>query len=265
MRGEASEWTPVLALHGFTGRGTDFQTLLEDLDREWVAPDLPGHGPVPVDGPVEMEAVIRGLEAQVESLGWGAFVVLGYSFGGRIALSWATRRPRGLAGLVCVGATAGLSDPLERQARADVDRALADRIESLGAAAFLREWRHHPMVQSQARIARGTAEMMRAGRAEHHAGGLASSLRGVGTGVMPSVWKELHRIEVPTLLLSGEEDGKFRAIAEDMARRIPQARAMNIPDAGHCAHLEAPKTFQRVFGDFLCLVDGEGRPYTGRS
>jgi 2-succinyl-6-hydroxy-2,4-cyclohexadiene-1-carboxylate synthase len=255
----------VLALHGFTGRGSDFHPLLEEMDRTWAAPDLPGHGPVPVEGTLDMDAVIRKLEALVEMLGWEAFVILGYSFGGRVALSWAIRKPRGLAGLVCVGATAGLSDPVERQERLEADRVLGDRVESLGAAAFLREWRRHPMVQSQSRIAPKLAEGMQVGRAEHLAAGLAASLRGAGTGAMRSLWEELPRIEVPTLFLAGEEDRKFHGIAEDMALRIPQARSEAIPEAGHCAHLEAPATFGRLFAEFLSLVDGERGPYTGPS
>jgi 2-succinyl-6-hydroxy-2,4-cyclohexadiene-1-carboxylate synthase len=212
-----------------------------------------------------MDAVIRELEAVVETLGWEAFVILGYSFGGRVALSWATRKPQGMAGLVCVGATAGLSDPVERQERLEADRVLGDRIESLGAAAFLSEWRRHPMVQSQSRIAPGIAEGMQVGRAEHLAAGLAASLRGAGTGAMRSLWEELSRIEVPTLFLTGEEDRKFQAIAEDMARRIPLARSEAILEAGHCAHLEAPAAFGSLFADFLSLVDGERGPYTGPS
>jgi len=233
------------------------------MDRGWVAPDLPGHGPVLVKGLLDMDAVIRGLEVLVETLGWEAFVILGYSFGGRVALTWATRQPRGLAGIVCVGATAGLSDPVERQERAEADRVLGDRIESLGAAAFLREWRSHPMVQSQSRIAPGIAERMQAGRAEHRSDGLAASLRGAGTGAMPPVWEALPRIQVPTLLLAGEEDLKFRDIADQMARAIPLARTAVIPGVGHCAHLEAPETFEIMFGEFLSLVDGELGPYTG--
>ena len=267
MEGGSWDWdrTPVLALHGFTGRGADFHPLLDEMDRAWAAPDLPGHGPVPVEGLLDMDAVIRGLEAFVKTLGWESFVILGYSFGGRVALSWATRQPRELAGLVCVGATAGLSDPVERQERVEADCALGDRIETLGAAAFLREWKHHPMVQSQARIAPGIAERMQVGRAEHLAAGLAANLRGVGTGAMHSVWEELPRIQVPTLLLAGEEDRKFRAISEDMAGRVPQARSATIPGAGHCAHLEAPAPFGRLFREFLSLVDGERGLYTGPS
>ena len=121
------------------------------------------------------------------------------------------------------------------------------------------------MVQSQGRIAPGIAERMKVGRAEHLAGGLAASLRGAGTGAMHSVWEGLSGIQVPTLLLAGGEDRKFQAIAEDMAQRIPQARSEAIPEAGHCAHLEAPATFGRLFAEFLSLVDGERGPYTGPS
>ncbi len=45
---------------------------------------------------------------------------------------------------------------------------------------------------------------------------------------------------MPVVLIAGERDAKFRAIAERMAERIPDAQLVTIPDTGHAAHLERP-------------------------
>ena len=42
-------------------------------------------------------------------------------------------------------------------------------------------------------------------------------------------------------LIAGERDGKFRAIASDMARALPTADVAVMPGAGHAVHLEAPE------------------------
>ena len=69
---------------------------------------------------------------------------------------------------------------------------------------------------------------------------MAACLRGLGTGAQPSFWEDLPGIEVPTLLLAGEEDQKFSSIAQRMAEGMPLAQLRLIPKAGHSIHLENP-------------------------
>jgi pimeloyl-ACP methyl ester carboxylesterase len=38
---------------------------------------------------------------------------------------------------------------------------------------------------------------------------------------------------------------------EMMAQRIPQARFVKVPGAGHSAYFEKPADFNRILGDFL--------------
>jgi 2-succinyl-6-hydroxy-2,4-cyclohexadiene-1-carboxylate synthase len=50
-------------------------------------------------------------------------------------------------------------------------------------------------------------------------------------------------------LLVGERDAKFRAVANEMAARIPRARVVIVPAAGHSVHLEAPERVARALAD----------------
>ena len=45
--------------------------------------------------------------------------------------------------------------------------------------------------------------------------------------------------------------GRFRAIADEMADRLPNARVAVIESAGHAAHVEAPDAVASVLDDFM--------------
>jgi pimeloyl-ACP methyl ester carboxylesterase len=70
--------------------------------------------------------------------------------------------------------------------------------------------------------------------------GLASALRGLGTGVMEPLWDALPSLAVPVTLVVGERDAKFHAIAERMAAALPRAELVVVQGAGHAAQLEQP-------------------------
>src|SRR3954447_4395553 len=61
-----------------------------------------------------------GRLAEIAAAGEGA-VLFGYSLGGRLALRAAIRDPERYAGLVTVGASAGIEDAAMRAARAEAD------------------------------------------------------------------------------------------------------------------------------------------------
>jgi pimeloyl-ACP methyl ester carboxylesterase len=73
----------------------------------------------------------------------------------------------------------------------------------------------------------------------------------MGQGSQPPLFDRLGEVRVPTLLISGEEDTKFRALAEEMAAALPDARCALIPNAGHAAHLEQPEVFDELALGFL--------------
>ena len=63
---------------------------------------------------------------------------------------------------------------------------------------------------------------------------------------------ELAGIDVPTLVVVGEEDSVSPpSVAEDMSRRIPRCRLVTLPGAGHLSSLEAPEAFNEALGGFI--------------
>jgi 3-oxoadipate enol-lactonase len=65
----------------------------------------------------------------------------------------------------------------------------------------------------------------------------------------------LPHIAVPTLLIAGGTDTTAPAVVmERMAAKIPGARFVTIPGAGHLANLEQPAAFNRVLEEFLAGI-----------
>jgi len=167
-------------------------------------------------------------------------VLLGYSLGGRIALTLAVRHPAALDALVTVGASAGLAQASARDERAHADAQLAAQLEQRGTAAFLRAWNAGPLFDGQRGVPPAVRRRVNAHRRAAPAAGLAAALRALGTGQMTPLHAQLDRLTMPALFLAGERDTKFVAAAAELAARAPQARAQAVPGALHAVHLERP-------------------------
>jgi 3-oxoadipate enol-lactonase len=62
----------------------------------------------------------------------------------------------------------------------------------------------------------------------------------------------LGKIEVPTLVIGGEEDGiSSPEVMGAMAQKIPNSRHVTLPRAGHLSNLENPEAFNTALREFL--------------
>ena len=257
---------PLVALHGFTGDGEDFGMLASQLDPQvdLLAPDLIGHGRS--DAPEERSRYTIAACAE-DVLGWSAALgelrgepslrpaLLGYSMGGRVALTAAVARPEAWSALILIGATAGIDDEAERAARQAADARLAAQIRASGVEAFLAAWRQKPIIATQRRTPEPWRGQMAARRRRNRAAGLSRSLEAMGTGAMPPLWGRLGAIACPVLLVVGEEDVKFQRLAARLRGELGAAEVAVIDGAGHAAHLEAPERFGERLEAFLARLD----------
>ena len=226
----------LVLLHGFTHTGASWNHVRRQLGESYraLAPDLRGHGAASQMTPVDLAGVL----ADIESSAPPRFTLAGYSMGGRIALHVALARPERVDRLVLIGASPGLAGAPERAARRAADAALADEIEAGTLEAFTRRWAQTPVL---AGLPAAVAEEVQADRMRCTPAGLAAALRGLGTGTLPSLWDRLGELALPVILVVGERDEKFRAIAARMAGELPAAELVVVPGAGHAGHLEAPE------------------------
>jgi 2-succinyl-6-hydroxy-2,4-cyclohexadiene-1-carboxylate synthase len=236
---QSSEMAPTLVLlHGFTHTGASWDPVIRALGERYsvVAPDLRGHGSASLREPVDLEGAIDDV---VRIAREDRFTLVGYSMGGRIALHVALALGGRVRRLILIGASPGIDDALEREARRAADERLAAWIDGArDIEEVARRWERTPVLAGQPEAVRRRAHD---DRLRSTPGGLARALRGLGTGALPSAWGRLGELAMPVVLVAGEADEKFVATAERMAERIRDARVVIVPGAGHAVHLEQPE------------------------
>ena len=245
----------TLLLHGFMGSsqawGEGLVDGLASVGRPPALVDLPGHGRHAGETNPDHFTLGTVFESIEEASAGEPVDLVGYSMGGRLALAFTAVRPEAVRSLVLESASPGLATAAERQERRASDEVLAQHLEERGTEAFVNEWECRALFESQRSLPDHVRTAHRARRLLNEPASLAASLRGLGTGCLPSYWDALESLVPPVLLLAGELDTKFSAIARSMAQRIPIARVGVVPGAGHAVHLERPEVWLATVLDFL--------------
>jgi pimeloyl-ACP methyl ester carboxylesterase len=187
--------------------------------------------------------------ALLDHLDVGRAVVVGLSMGGRIALETVLMAPTRVHALALLDAVLdGVAwDPATERDMAAVGAAL----ESGGVPAANAAWLSHGFFAPASRDPRLVARLT------------AMVAEGPGLcwtgpdphGPHPKAIDELSRISVPTVVIAGELDvACFREMSEVLASRIPGARTLVIPDAGHMVNMEAPDAVTAALRELIIAV-----------
>jgi len=246
------EQPAVCFLHGFMGRGEDWNAVTEALasDAYCLIVDLPGHGRSTGRPAHEytMEGVAQSLADVLDDAGVDRCPFVGYSMGGRVALYLATFHPDCVSRLVLESASPGIESPSERAERRQTD---AERASALASDFddFLADWYRMPLFESLQE--HGLVDDTVASRRHNDPEELAQALRGYGVGQQPSLWERLPDLQIPTLLVTGALDKKYVAVTERAACMNDAIRRVVVPDAGHNVHLERPQAYVAHLVDCL--------------
>jgi 2-succinyl-6-hydroxy-2,4-cyclohexadiene-1-carboxylate synthase len=230
----------VLFIPGFMQRGDAWRPVAELLPERYPS-TLLDHAEHSFEGRMAEIA-----EAAAE--GEGPIVPAGYSLGGRLALRAALRDPDAFAGVVTVGATAGLEDGPLRVTRAEADEKLAAWMEAMPIEEIVSLWERQPLFADQSDV---LVDAQRPGRLSHDPRSLALILRTAGQGALDPVWHDLRALELPLLAIAGARDEGYSSAAKRIASTAPHARAAIVEDAGHAAHLQRPDEVARLITEFL--------------
>lgn len=243
---------PVVLLHGFTSSGKTWEPLVEELKDTYtvISIDLPGHGKT-VTPDRTMRECCTDLAFLLQSLRYTRVHMIGYSMGGRVALSFAYYYPELVNSLLLESASPGLRTERERFERKSKDEKLARTIEEDGIYSFVAYWERIPLFDSQQSLPEEVRTKIQEERLAQKEKGLAMSLRKMGTGSQIPLWNKLQDIQTSTMLLVGEYDDKFVLINQEMQRKLPSATLEVVPGAGHTVHLERPKIFSTWVRQFL--------------
>ena len=227
----------MILVHGFTQTGASWAPLVPAV----ASAGFDVHTPdVPTASSLDAAATALGRD---EGAGWW----VGYSMGGRIALHLALQTPELVRGLVLVGATAGIDDPVDRAARREADEGQARLVERVGVDAFLDGWLAQPLFAGL-----GAATDGRATRRGNPPATLAAHLRNLGTGTQEPRWSQLGALSMPVLVMAGERDHKFAAVGRRLVAAVgANATLALVPGAGHACQLEQPDAFLAILLPFL--------------
>ena len=245
----AGDGPPLVLLHGYVGdsRAT-WHHQLDALSDEFtvVAWDAPGAGQS--SDPPESFSLgdfADRLAGFVAALGLERPHVAGLSLGGGLALELYRRHPAVPRTLVLASAYAGWAGSLapeetERRLRQVLD--LADRPPEEFVAAV------RPTMFA-AGVPQATADAFAASVGEFHPVGIRALARAFAAADLRDV---LPRIEVPTLLLYGDQDVRAPvAVGEALHAAIPASRLVVLPGIGHLISLEAPERFNAELRAFV--------------
>ena len=254
---EAGSGRPLLLQHGFTGAKEDFADHLEDFaEAGWhvVAPDHRGHGASekPADeAAYSLATMAADGFAVADALGWHRFDLLGHSMGGMVAQQMALDHPERLRSLVlmdtCHGAVDGVDPGLAELAVAVVR---SDGIDYLMELARQLDTREPTPADARLRAERpgyvefGDRKMRACSPAMYAA--LVAQMTGAHDRL-----DDLRALDLPTLVVVGEQDSAFLEPSRRLAGAIDGAILEVIPDAGHSPQFENAARWWRVVSDFL--------------
>lgn len=263
---------PLVLVHGFAQSARSWDVVAKALGvdgRCRVATfELAGHGkrrslvesddPAVFDLAAQGEALLAFLEAFEQPP-----VLVGYSMGGRVALQALAddtgRFAASVSALVLESCGLGPATPEERKASAERDAANARRLREQGVSAFMDAWEQIPLFATQRRLPDDVRRRVRDGRVANSAEALALTFERAGQHTMPGRAEALAALRrllgqgVPALYVAGELDGKYCALAAELAAQVPAGETRIVPGAGHNVHLEAPDAFCAAVCEWLGL------------
>jgi 3-oxoadipate enol-lactonase len=250
---EAGLGDPLILLHAFPVSADMWRPQLERVPRGWrfIAPDLRGLGGSALDGSTDVginDYASDALEL-MNALDLERAVIGGLSMGGYVAFAMFRQAPGRLSGMILA----------DTKAPADTDdgvrsrRALLELVRSSGVKAVADQMIGKLLGETSRRERPGLAADVRRLIEANSAEGVDAAIYALMT--RPDSTPDLPRIECPTLVIVGEEDGVTPvADAEVLHRSIRGSQLSILPGAGHLSNLEAPEEFSNTITGWVASL-----------
>jgi len=252
---------PLVFVHEFAGDHRSWHPQVRFFSRRYRTIAFNARGYPPSDVPEGAEAYSQDRAAEdirgvLDALKIPKAHVCGLSMGGYATLHFGLKHPDRALSLVVAGAGYG-SAPGEREKFLRDSEAVVKRFEDDGMAKTADFYAKGPTrVQLMDKDPHSWREFHRQ-LAEGSARGHALTQRGVQLR-RPSIMdlgERMEKLEVPTLIMTGDEDDPCLEPAIFMKRKIPTSGLVVLPKSGHAINLEEPEAFNRAVLDFLTAVD----------
>jgi pimeloyl-ACP methyl ester carboxylesterase len=229
---------PLILTHGYSSTSAMWKGQVEALSRhhKLVLWDMRGHGQsdYPDDLQAYSEALTVGdIAALLDAVGARHAIVGGLSLGGYMSLAFYRAHPGRVSALLIIDTGPGFKKDDAREAWNKRARETADRFDREGLEVLKSASRERSTVSHR------------------DATGLARAARGMLTQRDARVIEVLPDIKVPSLVVVGADDTPFLAASDYMAAKIPGARKVVIPAAGHAVNIDQPQAFIDAVLPFL--------------
>lgn len=257
-----TEWGPssapaVVMLHGLTGHARTWDDEAEALAPRYrvIAPDLRGHGdsdPAP-DGDYRTVTLADDLAVVVDALALDHPAVVGLSMGGRAAIAYAGTHPGCVERLMVVDIGPEVA-PAGSARIATLLAATPERFETVDAAvAFVRAGNARANeARLRHRVAHGLRPLASGGFAWKYDRAIRDAVRAGRWTDSVDLWPLWTAIGCPVLVVRGAESDVLSVeTAKRMLETLPQARLVEVPDAGHTVPVDQPAAFLAIVREFL--------------
>src|SRR4051812_4301982 len=232
----------LLLTHGFSSTSDMWQGQIAALSKhhKLVLWDMRGHGQsdYPSDPAAYSEALtVADMAALLDAVGDGKAIVGGLSLGGYMSLAFYRNHPDRVRALLIIDTGPGFKKDDAREAWNKRAHDTGDRFDREGLDVLK------------------SASRERSGVSHRDALGLARAARGMLTQRDARVIESLPDIKVPCLIVVGADDTPFLAASDYMAAKIPGARKVVVPAAGHAVNIDQPQAFIEAVLPFLDGLD----------
>ncbi len=258
---EVGQGHPILFIHEFGGNHASWEPQMRFFARRYRCISYAARGYAPSDIPETIDAYSQRIAvddaiAVLDALGIEKAHIVGLSMGGFATVHFGLVAPERALSLTVAGAGYGCEKEFEDYFRG-VSLEVADNFEKQGAREFSKIYAlGASRVQFQNKDPRGWREF--ADRlATHSDKGAALTMRGVQAR-RPSFYDleaELKVMDVPTLVVVGDEDDHCLQPGIFLKKTIPACGLSVFPKTGHTLNLEEPQAFNSLLADFFAQVE----------
>lgn len=250
--------TRWIFLHGLMGFGMNWRRIAQSLTSQDIAfvYDQRGHGKsIKPQNNYSADDYAEDLELLRQELGWDNFILVGHSMGGRNALVYANRFAPHVDKLII--------EDIGPEAKPEAIEYYEGLVQSIptpfSSKKIAKEWLLNDFLQTPWGQAGGPT------LSQYLYTNLIESPHGVDWrfykfGVIESVrrgraldhWDKWESLTMPTLLLRGEHSKDLsKETFEKMLQLNPLAKGLQINNAGHWVHFDAPLEFTKAIIDFV--------------
>ena len=269
----SSPKTPVVVLHGGPGAAHNYTIGIAEIiaasGRPAILYDQLGCGlstHLP-DAPVEFwtpELFMEELDLLTKHLGIQEnYSLIGQSWGGMLVMQYATTDRPGLKALIVADSPASMAIwsseaaklrallPVEVEAALKAAEAAGDYTSPEFVAAMDVYYQRHVCRIPFPQNVLDSFAQIEADPTVYHTMNGPSEFLCIGTLKTWDIHDQLHKISVPTLLVSGAYDEATPGMVQEIHRRIPDVTWELFPESAHMPHVEEPERFARVVNGFL--------------